>query len=337
MELKSTLNHKTTNLQKELLLNSKPDFIASTGDNFSGNQWNHKNITFISENYQELVSNYEYLKIPYGITLGNHDTEGGLSANQIMQMEENMKYSVSRNTELNYKYNIPNSNYYVKVYSSSGNKKVAAILWFFDTGSQGCKNNPKSWSCIKEDILNWYEENTNILKKELGYNPQGLAFFHIPVREIIIAYNNNKKIYGGKMRVLPLCPLEETGVVERMLKMKNIKGLFFSHNHGNDFCSKIYGIELCYGRKAGYDLDGPDGKIFKRGARIIDLELIENAENIGYDFTYSHYVLEEGGNEYKYMKKVINKENKFVSYIYNYTSKNEKIPFIKQCEGMAGM
>eukprot|EP01117_Protostelium_nocturnum_P009664 TRINITY_DN3454_c0_g1_i4.p2 TRINITY_DN3454_c0_g1~~TRINITY_DN3454_c0_g1_i4.p2 ORF type:complete len:120 (+),score=43.18 TRINITY_DN3454_c0_g1_i4:727-1086(+) len=57
-------------------------------------------------------------------------------------------------------------------------------------------------------------------------------------------------------------------------EMGNFQGFFVGHNHGNDFCSDYYGIQLCFGRHSGY---GGYGK-WEKGARVIQLKIEPNSQ-----------------------------------------------------------
>jgi len=149
-----------------------------------------------------------------------------------------------------------------------------------------------SWGCFEKDQISWYEEETERIKRHLGYVPLGLAFFHIPVPEYRDCYNW-RKTYGKRNEVIS-CPKKNTELFKSMLVKGNINATFCGHDHDNDFGAFFFDIELVYGRKTGYGGYGPSW--FSRGARVIKLKekINENTGEITFD--YRHYVIEESGN-----------------------------------------
>lgn len=52
-----------------------------------------------------------------------------------------------------------------------------------------------------------------------------------------------------------------------MVEHGAVLGTFAGHDHDNDYCGRLHGISLCYGRVGGYHCYGK----LQRGARIIRL------------------------------------------------------------------
>lgn len=310
---------KNSTLLVEKLLNiTNPDFIAITGDSVSGYEWDKLNKTFYEDTWKYFTKPFEEYKTPYGYTSGNHDIEADKNISEIIQLDITHPYSVKReylhkSSKLKsneFKYNVTASNFFVKIYSSESIKnkkmdrlkflsddyngnKVVAIMWFFDTGRWGCEDMPETetYGCINSSQIEWYKENSRLIKEELGYLPKGFAFYHIPIPEYRTAYNYRES-YGGLRREQISCPRKTTSFFEEVVKSEGIIAMFCGHDHNNDFCSKLDGVELCYGRKTGYGSYGPDG--FQRGVRVIDLE--EKTDDKGHIyFTYSQYVQQEDG------------------------------------------
>jgi hypothetical protein len=53
-----------------------------------------------------------------------------------------------------------------------------------------------------------------------------------------------------KLRVYLKAALN-TGLFAAFLQMGDVKGIFVGHNHGNDFCSNLIGVQMCFGRHSG--------------------------------------------------------------------------------------
>jgi predicted MPP superfamily phosphohydrolase len=263
----------TTNLIKQV----NPDLIIVTGDSVSGYSWDGISTTFYQDSWQQWTSPMRVLEKPYAYTLGNHDAEGNLSREEVINLDKTHPFSLMP------KDSISLSNYYLPIYSSD-DKSVSAVIWLIDTLDEGCLGYPNSWACF--DHVQWYEEESNKLKKELGYSPQGLAFFHIPFPEFKDVHNW-RPTFGRRDEPIG-CPKKNTNFFKSILKQQNIKGAFCGHDHNNESGGYFYGIELTYGRKTGYGGYGPDK--FQRGGRVFKLKETDK------DFTYSHYVVQEDGS-----------------------------------------
>lgn len=67
------------------------------------------------------------------------------------------------------------------------------------------------------------------------------------------------------------CSAVNSGVLNTLVAMGDVKVVFMGHDHINDCCGKIHGIWLCYGGAVGYHAYGKAG--WPRRARIISIEL----------------------------------------------------------------
>mmetsp|Transcript_2883 Transcript_2883/g.2959 ORF Transcript_2883/g.2959 Transcript_2883/m.2959 type:complete len:377 (+) Transcript_2883:12-1142(+) len=296
----------TTEIAERLLNYTKPDLVAITGDSISGNLWDGTSKNFYQNIWTKFTAPFQTCQIPYAYTTGNHDTDADKGIEEIMALDITHPFSAKReynkpvsNTELSFLAmqklsgtGVSSSNYFIKIYSHDNeakDSKVVAIVWFFDSGSMGCEDMKESWGCISSAQIQWYEHSSLLIVKELGYMPDGFAFFHIPLPEMRIAYNTQES-YGGLRRQLLHCPNKQTHFFDSVKKMGNMKAMFCGHDHNNDFCVNHEGVELCYGRKTGYGSDGPTG--FQRGARVIDLEEKTDDKGKVY-FTYSQFTIQE--------------------------------------------
>lgn len=291
----------TTNELRSLLKYNKPDLTAITGDAVSGGHWDRKNQTFFQDLWKMSTTPYQEYKTPYAYVSGNHDAEGNLDLETIMKLDKTHDYSISKNLNNDGSYNISSSNYYLEVYSSIDSTKVVAILWFLDTGIVNCEGYSYTWGCVNHEQIRWFKDTSNEIETRLGYLPDGIAFFHIPIREYKDMINY-RKIYGV-MNEFINCPKKDTYFFDYVLEQGKIRAMFCGHDHDNDFCGKFYGIELCYGRKTGYGSYGP--KNMQRGVKVIDLkekvEVIDGVERIRFD--YSHHIVQEDLSEIKYSEQ----------------------------------
>lgn len=301
-------------LMRNILKSYKPDMIALTGDALSGYAWDGKNTTFYHDKWKQWSSAFEETETPYAYTTGNHDTQADLEINEIMNLDTTNEFAIFRENyhsdfpkDIKFEYPVSLSNYFIRIYSSdydknSDNNKVKMILWFVDSGNDGCEDVKAeiTWGCITSSQIEWFEINSKLIEKELAYLPSGFVFYHIPTPEFRLAYNYRES-YGYRGDEVN-CPNKETHFFDSIKRIGNIKALFVGHDHNNDYCALFYGVELCYGRKTGYGSYGPS--YFQRGMRIIKLKEIDDEVivnnwddniplNINLGFEYTQEIIQE--------------------------------------------
>lgn len=280
----------STILQEKLINLTNPDLVVVTGDSVSGYAWNGRNRTFYSDCWKEWTKPMDKLKIPYAYTLGNHDDQGDFNRKQIVDLDTTHNYAMVQYNPL-----VKGAtNYFLPIYPSKYRRSStpAALVWLFDTNDENCEGTPESWGCLERDQIKWFEDETERIKKQFGYVPKGLAFFHIPLPEYKDMHNWSLT-YGTRNEGIN-CPKKNTEFFKSMLSKQNIEATFCGHDHDNDFGGEFYKIELNYGRKTGYGGYGPSK--FQRGARVIKLkELVDKATGRTI-FKYFHYVIQEDGS-----------------------------------------
>jgi 3',5'-cyclic AMP phosphodiesterase CpdA len=264
----------STILTESLINFTNPDIVVITGDLVSGYAWDGSKTSFFKSSWELFTS---AMSLPYAYVMGNHDSQGDLSRKQIIELDKTHNYSLINSMQGDY------SNYYIPIYA--GNGKVALILWMFDTNSEGCENMEDSWGCFEKNEIDWYENESKLIEERLGYMPNGLAFFHIPLPEYRVMHNWNKT-YGSRNEIVS-CPRKNTGLFKSLLNTKNIKATFCGHDHDNDEGGNFFGIELVFGRKTGVGGYGPSW--FQRGGRVIKIKVV------GDDFDYTHHIIQEDG------------------------------------------
>lgn len=67
------------------------------------------------------------------------------------------------------------------------------------------------------------------------------------------------------------CSSVNSGVLQNLVAMGDVKAVFMGHDHSNDFCGNIDGIWFCYGGGFGYHGYGRPG--WSRRGRVIVAEL----------------------------------------------------------------
>ena len=124
-------------------------------------------------------------KVPYGYTLGNHDSEADLNRRQIVELDMTNPYSYTQMAEEGL---TQASTFVVPVYSSKNPKKVVFNVWFFDSGDYNCLN-IYGYGCVGPETVQWYREKSKELEKTQGGKKPGIAFMHIAPPEYMYIYN----------------------------------------------------------------------------------------------------------------------------------------------------
>ncbi|KAN0037498.1 hypothetical protein ACTFIV_002849 [Dictyostelium citrinum] len=258
-------------VQENIIEHELPDFVMLSGDMFSA--YNIRTSEKYLTLWEMVTRSMRKRNIPWSITFGNHDCEGPLSGREIVKMDQS--FSNLSLTQENIDPNVPGiTNYKLEIYSSlidensnsndyNMDLSISSSIFIFDSDLPQC-NESGSWGCINEKQVEWYEKESD----QQGNIPS-IAFVHIPPVEVIDLWNENvvRGDFGDKESCCYYT--DESEFVSTMIERGDIKGLYFGHDHKNDFHG-IYqnSIELGYGRKSGYGSYNPK---YLEGARIIEL------------------------------------------------------------------
>ena len=248
-------------LMKTVIEKEKPDFVVLTGDIVCS-----KNTP---KAWLSLSKVMIEARVPWAVTLGNHDAEEKYDTNkeEIMKTIVGLPYNLTQAGPADI---TGKGNYILEVKSSSSNE-TAALFYFFDS-QMGFhpKGDLGSYEWIGYDQINWYHEQSKAFTQKNGGNPYpALAFFHIPLpeyKEII-----GKRTTVGIQEETVCSPDLNSGLYTAMLESKDVMGMFVGHDHNNNYIGVLHNICLAYGNVTGRQCYGKIG----RGARVI--ELYENA------------------------------------------------------------
>jgi hypothetical protein len=239
-------------LVKKVITREKPDLVVFTGD-----------IVISRDRRQGWLSLSRVMsdaRTPWAVALGNHDGEGELNGEQIMDLLESLPYNLTENGPEKIS---GNGNYVLKI-RSSGSPKTAALLYFFDSHGSFPGRKTGTWDYIKSDQINWYRKQSSTLTRHNGGEPfPSLAFFHIPLTE----YREIKNTAVGLHTETITPPEFNSGMFTAMYEAKDIMGVFAGHNHNNNFIGCYNNICLGFGNTSGRESYGDIG----RGARVIEL------------------------------------------------------------------
>jgi calcineurin-like phosphoesterase family protein len=248
---------QTQELMEMVLDQVKPDLVALTGDILSGG-----NCIAPRESLRQVVTIFEERAIPWAFAIGNHDCEGSVSREELMEFMVSFSMNLSEPGPSD----ISGVGNYVLRVQSSNDENTAALLYFLDSGREA-PTDIGGYDWIRRDQIEWYINKSTSLTHEVGKPLPALAFFHIPIPEYDEVWDHHT-CYGVKYEAV-CCPKVNTGLFAAMHEMGDIIGVFVGHEHINDYDGDLYGVRLCYGRGTGFHTYGKEG--FLHGARIIQL------------------------------------------------------------------
>ncbi|RCK55263.1 Phosphatase DCR2 [Candida viswanathii] len=264
---------RTLEFLEKVLDFERPDMVVLTGDQIFGDESPDSESSAFKALYP-----FVKRKIPFAITLGNHDDEGSLKRKEIMGIYVDVPYSVAALG--------PDDvdgfgNYVVTV---EGRSSKATALSFYFVDSHSYSKTPKitpGYDWIKENQLIYLKMEADSIKDSVEkYRkskkiPLSMAFFHIPLPE----FRDMNQPYIGEFREGITAPRYNSGARD-VLGEIGVKAISVGHDHCNDYClqdtlraqspdeNKIW---LCYGGGSGLGgYGGYDGYI--RRMRIYELD-----------------------------------------------------------------
>lgn len=271
------IDPRTVRLMEAVLEEQKPDLVVFTGDNVRSGPKDPDDVWAAIDNIAEPVDSRG---IPWLIAFGNHDED------------HTPESGVGKETMLARYMTYPNNinqvgpsgvagigNMQVLVHDSEGSTPVLNI-WVFDSGryspdsiggqSVGDDDLP-GWDWIKHNQVAWYYQTSVELERRHGRKLPSLAFFHIPLLEFDLMWDNREshEVIGEKNESVSSGPLN-SGLFAAMLERGDVMGVFVGHDHVNDYVGDYFGIRLGYSANTGfgtYGLDESDRDRL-RGARV---------------------------------------------------------------------
>ncbi|KAL5547277.1 hypothetical protein UlMin_006964 [Ulmus minor] len=277
----------TTRFLEKIIQLEKPDFLAFTGDNIFGSSAADAAESLFGAFAPAMESG-----LPWAAVLGNHDQESTMNREELMFFLSLMDYSVSEiNPSAEELSSLVGSgrnktidgfgNYDLRVYGAPGSHLANSSildLFFLDSGDRETVQGIRTYGWIKESQLHWLRQVSKVFQgqKQDICSPDAftaltvptLAFFHIPIPEIRQLYY--QKIVGQFQEAVA-CSSVNSGVLQTLVSLGDVKAVFMGHDHANDFCGNLEGIWFCYGGGFGYHGYGKTG--WPRRARVILAEL----------------------------------------------------------------
>ena len=278
----------------------KPDLIIVTGDTAFA-------VPYISGTINNAIAHrmfmrlMERLGVSWTVAFGNHDSEAYNYYDRVevseMYDDKSLQYCLylpdgDLSGEGNHVINVRNSlgliteSFYMIDTHSYTDQDPYGIIWDYDY--------------VKEDQIAWYAERVKAHKasnaaiyetltegQKEAYadllEPKSLMFMHIPLREVKYAYEesiangkqdteNVKWLRGfdGETDEIVYSSRTDEQLFETILELGSTKGLFYGHDHLNNFVLEYKGVMLVYGYSIDYlAYSKIDTRGYQRGCTII--------------------------------------------------------------------
>ncbi|MBQ2684419.1 MAG: metallophosphoesterase family protein [Thermoguttaceae bacterium] len=251
---------KTVQRVGEMLAKEKPDFAVLTGDLVT------KEVDLLSGGlaaaWENITRPFDEAGVPFAIAFGNHDHERQATMPEQLAMIDRAKMNLTYSADPTH----PGAGTcWLPVLGADGNE--AARLWCFDSQSYPTIPDMGTYAWISYEQIEWYRAESAKAEASVGHPIPGLAFFHIPLPEIWKVHN--AEAATGTIGEPPCPPDLNSGLFTAMIERGDILGVFFGHDHDDDYAALYKGIALVYGRKTGFGSYGDMG--LERGGRIIEL------------------------------------------------------------------
>ena len=285
------VDEKALNAVATMVTKEKPDLVIATGDiafpvpYVAGTFNNHSG----AKAFANLMEN---LGVYWDVTFGNHDAEaysyfGRKAMAEFYENEEYQYCLFQQGPEDIDGY----GNHIIEVKNSAGLITQAMVLidsqaYIKDNIIESIKG---TYDNIHENQVQWYEAEItrmNAENKAIKKNAEtvkSMAFFHIPLVEMLDAWNEFKdneyvdteafKFIGGVMGEggkVVYCGLGEDELFEKMVELDSTKAMFNGHDHLNNTTFEYKGIQFSYGYSIDYfAYSGIDKLGSQRGCTMI--------------------------------------------------------------------
>ena len=151
--------------------------------------------------------------------------------------------------------------------------KVQEQLIFMDSNRYHFGTDYSGYDYFKDKQISWYSDIVDYTKDINGSAEpaKSLMFYHIPLPEVNDAYeygNDNEKIIYGEKREKSCPPDKDLGFFKVIDEKNATNGMFFGHDHVNNFEVVYNDVLFCYGLKSTDRLYHDDDMV---GYKLISL------------------------------------------------------------------
>ena len=223
-----------------VLETEKPDLVIHTGDIIY--------YTPAKENLKTILSPMAKLKIPFAVTLGNHDEEFGMSRQEVFDYVRTLPCNINTPSVPG----IHNASNNVITLSGRDNR-VHRVFYLLDSGRKFMEKS-KSYDFIRHDQIEWYcQQSERFRQLNGGKIVPGMMFMHIPLREFNDGVRDKNRIVRGNLGEEPGSSQYNSGLFATTIERGDIDAFVFGHEHDNDCAMWYMDKFFIYGRFSGYD------------------------------------------------------------------------------------
>jgi len=249
-------NASNVALMNDILDREKPDLVVYTGDVVLSEM---ESLKQLQKAWTEVTQSVRNHKVKWIAMLGNHDSEGKVSRDDVYKVLSSLDYNINpKPNGILHDFALP-----VK----TGKGEIGAAVYLFDSNDYASMYQPGKYGWIGKDQVERYQQTSDELTKQHQNTPvPSLAFFHIPIPEYKQVIIQKDKIVGHAFEDVS-SPEINTGLYAAMALNGDVIGAFCGHDHNNDFIGELNNIGLAYGRCTGSNAYGE----LRNGARVITL------------------------------------------------------------------
>lgn len=264
------------------------DLIVVTGDLFTfASKWTAK----------KLFNHMNEYGVPWTVVFGNHDEQTYFSVdwmtNYLNNLGGNCYFKDIQNDDVE-----GNCNFVIHL--KEGNN-VKEQLIFMDSNRYHFGTDYNGYDYFKNPQIGWYRSMVDYSKDltGTGQRAKSLMFYHIPLPEInkfcdveamMKAGDPGCTFVWGEKREKTCPPDQDLGFFNVIDELDATNGMFFGHDHINDFEAEYNGVYFCYGLKSSDRIYFADDML---GYKLIEL----HDDN---SFTMKRTFISWDGKERKY-------------------------------------
>ncbi len=253
----ATPSKKSIALMRSTLDEIKPDLVVFTGDVVVSAP--------TKQGWDEVLDVVIARKIPYLVTLGNHDDENEMKRAEVAAYVATKPYLLNKTAKTSGVDGYLNGAIAIKGRSGAN----AALLYAMDSHAYSKNKKVDGYGWFNHNQVQWYRQTSASFRESRKDTLPALAFFHIPLPEFKIAFDNIKNKRRGVRYENECAPQINTGMYAAMLESGDVLGMFVGHDHVNDYLVDYNGIALTYGCFSGSE---NTYLRIKNGARVIELK-----------------------------------------------------------------
>lgn len=249
--------HNTTDFIKRLIELEKPDLVVHTGDIIDGDTHTP------SQGMEDLYGVSFGAGIPWAATIGNHDDNGDITREELMDYILTLPLGVSKLNALGEGETESFGNFYLEIFESEHVTTPSFRTFHLDANTNNVS--------INADQVSWFTSKATELSAVSA--APALAFFHIPLEEYKDAVRTKDQEICGMLHE-HVSYNGQSGLFDAIKQEGSVKATFVGHDHTNDFCTLYQGVQLCYEGSPGYQGYGNcEGKhrCLERRARVTNI------------------------------------------------------------------